>query len=227
MAPREFDLNRMPADCDLNDDGIDRGDAIDNRDAPALAHELDCDTVWDDGEPDGDGVHNQGDDDSCDAPSGGYTDDASNHVVIGALEHGDGTGDGGSAGEEGSNGKKRRRYYSDDLKISIYLELLAKTDPPVLRRGVSHQVAQKFGVPLRVVQSVWRKGQDYGSIDGVKNKMHKNCGRKRIEIDFEAIKAVPLSERTTFQKLANALGVKKSTLHSRFKQGYFVRSPKT
>ena len=128
---------------------------------------------------------------------------------------------------EGSNAKKRRRYYSDDLKIAIYLELLAKTDPPVLRRGVSSQVAQKFGVPLRVVQSVWRKGQDYGSIDGVKNKMHKNCGRKRIEIDFEAIKAVPLSERKTFQKLANALGVKKSTLHSRFKEGYFVRTPKT
>jgi transposase-like protein len=128
---------------------------------------------------------------------------------------------------EGSNAKKRRRYYSDGLKIAIYRELLAKTDPPVLRRGVSSQVAQKFGVPLRVVQSVWRKGQDYGSIDGVKNKMHKNCGRKRIEIDFEAIKHVPLSERKTFQKLANALGVKKSTLHSRFKEGYFVRTPKT
>ncbi|CAD6340227.1 unnamed protein product [Miscanthus lutarioriparius] len=227
MAPREFDLNRVPADWDLND-GIDSGDATGDR--AATAHELDCDTVRDDGEPDGDGlaVHNQGDDDSCDAPSGAYTDpvgghDASNHVVIGALEH----GDGGSAGEEGSNAKKRRRYYSDDLKIAIYLELLAKTDPPVLRRGVSSQVAQKFGVPLRVVQSVWRKGQDYGRIDGVKNKMHKNCGRKRIEIDFEAIKAVPLSERKTFQKLANALGVKKSTLHSCFKEGYFVRTPKT
>jgi hypothetical protein len=49
----------------------------------------------------------------------------------------------------GSSGNKRR-FYSDDLKITIYLELLAKTDPPSLRHGVSKGVAQKFDVPLRV-----------------------------------------------------------------------------
>ena len=73
----------------------------------------------------------------------------------------------------GSNGKKRR-FYSDDLKISIYLELLAKTDPPVLHRGVSKAVARKFGVPVQLVQSVWRNGQDYGGIKGVINKLVNN-----------------------------------------------------
>jgi hypothetical protein len=47
---------------------------------------------------------------------------------------------------------KRRKFYSDELKISIYLELLAKTDPLKLRRGVTKAVAEKFGVPLRIVQ---------------------------------------------------------------------------
>ena len=42
---------------------------------------------------------------------------------------------------------KKRRFYSDDLKISIYLDLLAKTDPPVLHHGVSREVALKYGVP--------------------------------------------------------------------------------
>ena len=111
----------------------------------------------------------------------------------------------------GSNAKKRR-YYSDDLKIAIYQELLAKTDPPVLRHGVSKLIALKFGVPLRLVQSVWRNGQDYGGIEGVRNKYVKNCGRKKVEIDMEAIKDVPLGERKTIKDLANALGVKKSTL---------------
>ena len=55
---------------------------------------------------------------------------------------------------------KKKRYYSDDFKVAIYLELLANTDPPVQHRGVSKKVAKKFDVPLRVVQSVWRKGQD-------------------------------------------------------------------
>ena len=111
----------------------------------------------------------------------------------------------------GSNAKKRR-YYSDDLKIAIYQELLAKTDPPVLRHGVSKLIALKFGVPLRLVQCVWRNGQDYGGIEGVRNKYVKNCGRKKVEIDMEAIKDVPLGERKTIKDLANALGVKEHTL---------------
>ena len=122
----------------------------------------------------------------------------------------------------GSN-DRRRRYYSDELKIAIYLELLAKTDPPVLHHGVSRQVAEKFGVPRLVVQRIWRSGQDYGGITGVKNKLVRNCGRKRIELDMEAIKAVPLSQRTTFQDLANALGVKKTMLYNRYREGYFRR----
>lgn len=34
---------------------------------------------------------------------------------------------------------------------------------------------------------------------------------------------MPLRQRTTFKDLADALGVKKSTLHNRFKEGYFRR----
>ncbi|KAG2589883.1 hypothetical protein PVAP13_5NG298242 [Panicum virgatum] len=110
--------------------------------------------------------------------------------------------------------------------IAIYLELLAKTDPPVLRRGVSKAGARKFCVPLRLVQSVWRNGQDFDGINGVISKLVNNCGRKRIEIDPEAIKNVPLRERTTVRDLAHALGVKKSTLHNRFREGYFRRDLK-
>ena len=71
---------------------------------------------------------------------------------------------------------------------------MAKTDPPILRRGVSKGVARKFDVPLRVVQSIWKNGQT-GGINGVVNIWSKNCGRKRIEIDLESIKDVPLSQR--------------------------------
>lgn len=38
---------------------------------------------------------------------------------------------------------------------------------------------------------------------------------------MEAIKNIPLKQRSTFQDLANALGVKKSTLYNRFEEGYF------
>ena len=118
---------------------------------------------------------------------------------------------------------KKRRYYSDDLKIAIYLELLVKTDPPVLHHGVSKKVAEKFGVPVKVVQRIWRYGQDYGGLEGVRNRLVRNCGRKRVEINIEVIKTVPLRQRTTFQDLANALGVKKTMLYNCYKEGYFRR----
>ncbi|KAF8775990.1 hypothetical protein HU200_003999 [Digitaria exilis] len=120
----------------------------------------------------------------------------------------------------GSNNKKKEIYH-DDLKIVIYLELLARTDPPVLRRGVSKAVSEKIDVPLKVGQSISKNGQT-GGINGVVNKFSRNYGRKRIEIDLEAIKSIPLRQRSTFQDLANALGVKKTTLYNRFKNVIFV-----
>jgi hypothetical protein len=69
------------------------------------------------------------------------------------------------------------------------------------------------------VQTIWKNGQS-GGISGIVNKYSRNCGRKQIEVDLEAIKDIPLRQRTTFRDLANALGVKKSTLHNRFREGY-------
>ncbi|EAY84414.1 hypothetical protein OsI_05788 [Oryza sativa Indica Group] len=103
---------------------------------------------------------------------------------------------------------KKWRYYPDDLKIAIYLQLLAKTDPLVLQRGVTKAVALNFDLPVRAVQQVWRSGQDYGGIEGVINKLLTSCGCKRVQIDMESIRDVPLRDRTTIQDLANALGVK-------------------
>ncbi|WVZ60061.1 hypothetical protein U9M48_010128, partial [Paspalum notatum var. saurae] len=117
--------------------------------------------------------------------------------------------------------RRKRTFHTDDIKIAIYLELLAKTHPPVLHRGVSREVAHKFELC-----SVYG-GKDRMLVEylDVINKLVKNCGRKRIEIDTEAIKAIPLRERTTFQDLANALGKKKSTIHNRFKESYFRDHP--
>ncbi|KAJ1279561.1 hypothetical protein BS78_04G164900 [Paspalum vaginatum] len=140
------------------------------------------------------------------------------HEGSSAGDGGTNSVNGGSSANDGGSNVKKRRFYPDDLKIAISLELLALTKPPVLERGVSKHVSQKFDVPLKVVQTIWRNGQDYGGIDGVVNKLVKNCGHKNIEIDMEAIKSVDLKDRTTFHDLANALGVKKSTLHNWFKE---------
>ncbi|CAM0144787.1 unnamed protein product [Urochloa decumbens] len=212
MPGLEMDLNEEAHES-ANFYPIDWDDIVEY-DGPA--HQLDYDFVWDDGSQDGvqgdgtDGVHGDGTDGEQADGSDGVQADGS-----------DGVQADGSDGVQG-DGLKKRKHYPNDLKIAIYLDLLAKTDPPVLRRGVTKSVSEKFGVPLRVVQAIWKNGQD-GGIERIVNKYSKNCGRKRVQVDLEAIKNIPLKQRSTFQDLANALGVKKSTLYNRFKEGYFRR----
>jgi hypothetical protein len=118
-------------------------------------------------------------------------------------------------------GTKKQTFYPNDVKVAIYAELLARTDPPTLRCGVTREIANKFDVPLRTVQDILHKGQS-GGLQDIKNKLI-GVGRKRIEISPDAIQVVDLVKRTTLQDLANALGMKKSTIYRRFKEGCFHR----
>uniref|UniRef100_A0A0D9V019 Uncharacterized protein n=1 Tax=Leersia perrieri TaxID=77586 RepID=A0A0D9V019_9ORYZ len=196
MVVIAFDLNEAPPpELDLNEP-IDLS-SIDDWEGPA--HELDTHMTRDDGDKGRDKKE----------IAGGEQDEAGLEAEV---QDGDKQLEGGlRSQEQGLNlvvNVKRRRYYSDELKIAIYLELLAKTDPPVLHHGVSKQ-------SCAASQRVWQNGQEKGGIDGVVNKLSKNVGRKRLEIDLEAIKHARLMEHTTLRNLAEALGVKKSTLHKR------------
>ncbi|BAD53852.1 hypothetical protein [Oryza sativa Japonica Group] len=215
MAAIAFDLNEPPPpELDLNET-IDWMSSLDDcHESPA--HKLDYD-----GDEEGRGNEDEENGDGGEDVAGG--DEQDDQAGLEAQVH---------AGDEHAEGVlmqdlslgenlRKRRYYSDELKIAIYLVLLAKADPPVLHRGVSKQVALKFGVPLRLVQHVWQNGKEKGCVDGVVNKLFKNVGRKRIEIDLEAIRDVPSGERATLRRLADALGVKKTTLHNRLKEVKF------
>ena len=57
----------------------------------------------------------------------------------------------------------------------------------------------------------------------MENKRVKNCGRKRIAFDPEAIKQVDLRKRTTLRDLANELHMAKTTLWRRLKEGLLRR----
>jgi hypothetical protein len=117
-------------------------------------------------------------------------------------------------------GTKTRTLYPNDVKFAIYTELLVRTNPPVLYRGVTREVVNKFDVPLRTVQDIWHKGQSSG-LQEIKNKLVGVVGHKRIEISPDAIQAIDLARCTTLQDLANELGMKKSTVYMRFKECCF------
>jgi AraC-like DNA-binding protein len=64
-----------------------------------------------------------------------------------------------------------------------------------------------------------KKCRALGQPVDVSSKRPKNCGRKKVHIDLSIIATIPLHKRSTIRKLANELGVSKTSLHRLFKQG--------
>jgi hypothetical protein len=100
---------------------------------------------------------------------------------------------------------------------------LERSAPGVLQEGVTKSVANDMGVPLRVVQRVWRDGKTGGGVLAFNSNKKKNCGVKKLPFNPDVIKNVPLRQRHTIRDLANALHMSKSTFHRRLKEGKFRR----
>ncbi|GJN38312.1 hypothetical protein PR202_gb27342 [Eleusine coracana subsp. coracana] len=149
MAP--VDLN-LPPDLEVNEPAY--WSAIGDWNGPA--YELDYDMMWDGDEDEGatqDEVFGEGGEDQVPGQAFDLNLATDGDVIDEGLSHG---------GEHvfdlnlvfmkinvlsiGTN--RRRRFYPNKLKFAIYAELLARTDPPILRRGVTREVANRFDVPL-------------------------------------------------------------------------------
>ncbi|KAE8783378.1 transposon mariner sub-class [Hordeum vulgare] len=148
----------------------------------------------------------------------------SSHEGYGAGDEGNEDAEDGNGGaadddvhdEDGNN--QQPREWSDKAKLTVYGMLLERTTLGLLKRGVTKEVARLTGMPQRSVQDVWRKGNIYGGMLGVLNRKPKNCGRKRIAIDSESIKAIDKRKRTTIKDLANELNVSATTVWMRLKE---------
>ena len=86
-----------------------------------------------------------------------------------------------------------------------------------------------FHVSKYQVRGIWRRVKQcraQGRPVDVRSR-RKNCGRKKLRTDLSDVLTVPLHRRRTIRSLANAIGVKKSTLHRWFKEGLLRRHSST
>jgi hypothetical protein len=104
--------------------------------------------------------------------------------------------------------------------------LLKRNGGSAIRRGVSKAVAAEMEMPVRTVQRIWLVGRRGGGIDAVVGKRAKNCGRKRIELDPDAILELPMDRGMSIQELAKAMRMKKTTVFRRLKEGSLRRPRK-
>ncbi|XP_027103339.1 uncharacterized protein [Coffea arabica] len=105
---------------------------------------------------------------------------------------------------------------SNEKRRAIYHTLLEKSDNGKLKKGVTNMVASSFSVSMRTVQRIWKQAKDFGDVN---HRKTGNCGRKRVQIDYDRFREIPLAERTTLSSLSNALKISQSTLSKLRKLG--------
>ena len=125
-----------------------------------------------------------------------------------------------------TNNSHKCRNLTDTERQQIYEALLERSNRGKLKKNATNVVAHMFQVSRYQVRRVWRRvKQCCAQVRPVDvRSRRKNCGRKRIQIDLSDVLRVPLHRRRTIRSLANAIGVKKSTLHRWFKEG-LLRHP--
>ncbi|KAI4978204.1 hypothetical protein ZWY2020_014758 [Hordeum vulgare] len=95
--------------------------------------------------------------------------------------------------------RKRRTQYTDDERRYKYSMLVQRNGGGIMKRGVGRAVSDKMRVPVRVVQRIWMAGRRGGGIHAVASKKPKNCGRKWVEPDPDALRVLPLDGRMTIR----------------------------
>ncbi|XP_074373603.1 uncharacterized protein LOC141713943 [Apium graveolens] len=127
----------------------------------------------------------------------------------------------------GGQTSKRKKELSNDERGRIYPALVERILDGRLPMGTIKEVSQLFSVSTRTISRIWMQGRhslaDANNKVDVNHRKTKNCGRKRIQIDREQFRNIPLSKRTTIRSTASAMEVSKSALHRSFQSGESIR----
>lgn len=98
--------------------------------------------------------------------------------------------------------------------------LLSSSENGKLNRGTIKRAASFYNVHRSVIHRIWNQVKETG------NACHKktiNCGKKRIQLDPQRLREVPLSKRTTLRSLSCALDINKTSLIRLQKAGVIRR----
>lgn len=115
-----------------------------------------------------------------------------------------------------------KKHTSHAQRQDIYQALLQQSSNGELRRGSISDVAALFGVSKRTVSRIWKRVKlqaENGSTIDLSSKKLQVVGRKRVQLDLNQVSQIPLCRRTTIRSIAKSLGVSKSTLQRRIKEG--------
>ncbi|KAL9674620.1 hypothetical protein QQ045_030892 [Rhodiola kirilowii] len=115
---------------------------------------------------------------------------------------------------------KQTRLTSEQ-RIQVLSWLLNKASAGKLPHGAAIEAADKHKVSTRTIRRIWKTAKQQENAMqsyNVTTKYH-NCGRKRTQLEFEAITTLNMGDRSCIRDLASKVGVSKSTVHRLIKYG--------
>jgi hypothetical protein len=122
-------------------------------------------------------------------------------------------------------GTKGKDLPCEDRK-RVYQELLARSTNGKLKRGVTKAVVEQFGIHIRTVQRIWKRGKpllDQGIAVVVASRKRGRVGRKPIPLDLEPLRNADLKDRTTVEDVCALLHISHKKLRKYLHQGLVKR----
>jgi len=123
-------------------------------------------------------------------------------------------------------GHGRRKDMAEQQTKQVYQALLARSKNGKLGKKDTSIVADRFGLHIRTVQRLWKRGKDQLANDipvVVASQKRGRCGRKAIPLDLEQLRSIPLKQRMTVEDVSSKLGISKSRIQRYLKKGLLRR----
>ena len=120
----------------------------------------------------------------------------------------------------------RRKDMTEKLRQQVYQALLTRSNNGTLHKKDIAFVAAQFGLHIRSVQRVWKRGKTQlkSNVPVVISSLKKGrVGRKAIPVDLEALRNIPLKERMTIEDVCAKLNLSKWKIQRYFKKGLIRR----
>ncbi|KAH6804494.1 hypothetical protein C2S51_032741 [Perilla frutescens var. frutescens] len=118
----------------------------------------------------------------------------------------------------------KRKNLTSDTKRAVFEMILIELQGERRFKGLISKVANSFSISTRLVSRIWHQGKsvtdanDVGSIFASKFA-DRTWSQKKVELSLEEIKNIPLCRRTNIRSFSRELGMPRSTLHRRIKEG--------
>jgi hypothetical protein len=102
-----------------------------------------------------------------------------------------------------------------EVRRQVYQALLARSKNATLGKKDTSIVAHQFGVHIRSVQRLWKRGKTQLAHNipvVVASKKKCRCGRMAVPLDLEQLCNIPLKQRMTIEDVSSKLGMNKARI---------------